>query len=74
VGVPAEIDPGIPTHGAYPEVSLQRAREKRDEARQLVDRRIDPGSLRKAHKQVNVFPDPNRPDNPSAAACVTIIK
>jgi len=39
--------------GVYPEVSLKRAREKRDEARQLLDRQIDPSSLRKAHKQAN---------------------
>src|SRR5690606_27167280 len=37
--------------GAYPEISLKRAREKRDEARQLLDRQIDPGAQRKAQKR-----------------------
>jgi integrase len=37
--------------GAYPEVTLKRAREKRDEARQLLDRQIDPSTQRKAQKQ-----------------------
>lgn len=39
--------------GVYPEVSLKRAREKRDEARLMLDRQIDPGSHRKAKKQAN---------------------
>ena len=39
--------------GVYPEVSLKRAREKRDEARQLLDRQIDPSAHRKAKKQAN---------------------
>lgn len=39
--------------GVYPEVSLKRAREKRDEARQLLDRQIDPGAQRKAKKQAD---------------------
>lgn len=34
--------------GHYPEVSLKRAREKRDEARQLLDKGIDPNAQRKA--------------------------
>lgn len=36
--------------GAYPEVSLKRAREKRAEARQLLDRQIDPGAQRRAER------------------------
>lgn len=39
--------------GVYPEISLKRAREKRDEARQLLDRQIDPGAHRKAKKQAD---------------------
>lgn len=39
--------------GVYPEVSLKRAREKRDEARQMLDRQIDPSSHRKANKLAN---------------------
>jgi hypothetical protein len=37
--------------GAYPEVTLKRAREKRAEARQLLDRQCDPSALRKARRQ-----------------------
>jgi len=36
--------------GGYPDVSLKRAREKRDEARALVADGKDPGDLRKAEK------------------------
>jgi integrase len=36
--------------GAYPDVSLKRAREKRDEARKLIADRVDPSALRKAEK------------------------
>jgi integrase len=36
--------------GAYPDVSLSRAREKRDEARRLLADGIDPGAQRKAEK------------------------
>ncbi len=36
--------------GAYPDVSLRRAREKRDEARRLLADGIDPGEHRKAAK------------------------
>jgi len=36
--------------GAYPDVSLKRAREKRDEARELLADGIDPSSKRKAEK------------------------
>ena len=39
--------------GAYPEVPLKRAREKRDEARQLLDRGIDPSAARQAAKVAN---------------------
>ncbi|MFC4307974.1 tyrosine-type recombinase/integrase [Steroidobacter flavus] len=38
--------------GVYPEVSLKRAREKREEAR-LLDRQIDPGAQRKAKQQAD---------------------
>jgi integrase len=37
--------------GAYPDVSLKRAREKREEARSHVADGVDPGDLRKAEKQ-----------------------
>jgi integrase len=36
--------------GSYPDVSLKRAREKRDEARKLVADGVDPSALRKAAK------------------------
>jgi hypothetical protein len=36
--------------GAYPDVSLKRAREKRDEARRLLADGIDPSAQRKAEK------------------------
>jgi hypothetical protein len=36
--------------GSYPDVSLARAREKRDEARRLVADGIDPSAKRKAEK------------------------
>ncbi len=36
--------------GTYPDVSLKRARERRDEARKLVANEVDPGALRKAEK------------------------
>jgi hypothetical protein len=36
--------------GAYPDVSLAKAREKRDEARRLLADGIDPSEHRKAHK------------------------
>jgi len=41
--------------GAYPDVSLKRAREKRDEARRLVADGIDPGAKRKA--EASATPD-----------------
>ena len=37
-------------HGVYPDVSLKRAREKRDEARKLLADGVDPGENRKAVK------------------------
>src|SRR5664280_2265568 len=40
--------------GAYPEISLQDARQKRDEARKQLANDIDPGAVRKAQKQVNI--------------------
>jgi integrase len=39
--------------GVYPDVSLARAREKRDEARKLIADCIDPGELRKSTKTMN---------------------
>lgn len=39
--------------GAYPDVSLKRAREKRDEARRLLADGIDPSAQRKAEKTAN---------------------
>jgi integrase len=36
--------------GAYPDVPLKRARDKRDEARRLVADAVDPGAKRKAEK------------------------
>lgn len=37
-------------HGAYPDVSLKDARERRDAARKLLAADIDPSEARKAHK------------------------
>ena len=37
--------------GAYPEISLQDARQKREEARRQLAKGIDPGAVRKAQKQ-----------------------
>ena len=37
--------------GAYPEISLADARQRRDEARRQVAHGIDPGAVRKAQKQ-----------------------
>jgi integrase len=37
--------------GGYPEISLQDARQKRDEARRQLANKIDPGAVRKAQKQ-----------------------
>lgn len=39
--------------GTYPEVSLADAREKREEARKLIARRIDPSAERKATKNLD---------------------
>jgi integrase len=39
--------------GAYPEISLQEARIKREEARKLVANNVDPGEVRKAQKQTD---------------------
>ena len=40
--------------GVYPDVSLARAREKRDEARKQIADDIDPGELRKANKIMRI--------------------
>lgn len=40
--------------GVYPDVSLKKAREKRDAARQLVSDGVDPSSHRKAQKAARV--------------------
>ena len=37
--------------GIYPDVSLKLARQRRDEARKLLARDIDPSAYRKARKQ-----------------------
>jgi len=37
--------------GAYPEISLADARQRRDEARRQIAHGIDPGAVRKAQKQ-----------------------
>jgi integrase len=38
-------------HGAYPEITLREARERRDEARRLLAQDIDPGEARKELKK-----------------------
>jgi len=45
------------TLGAYPDVSLKRAREKRDHARRLIADGIDPGAKRRAESdaKTNTF-------------------
>ena len=43
------------TLGLYPDVSLRRAREKRDDARQLIADGIDPNEQRKAERAANVY-------------------
>ncbi len=40
--------------GAYPEISLLDARQRRDDARRLLANNDDPGSVRKAQKQAKV--------------------
>lgn len=40
--------------GAYPEISLLDARQKRDEARRQLANGIDPGAVRKAQKQTKI--------------------
>jgi len=40
--------------GSYPEVSLLDARQKRDEARRLLAKAVDPGAVHKAQKQANI--------------------
>lgn len=51
--------------GSYPEISLRRAREKRDEARQLLDRNIDPSAHRKAQRRAEKL---NRDDTLTTVA------
>ncbi|MCH8335562.1 MAG: DUF4102 domain-containing protein, partial [Proteobacteria bacterium] len=43
------VEKGL-SFGIYPDVKLKRAREKRDEARALLDRGIDPAEDRKVKK------------------------
>ncbi len=45
--------------GTYPEISLQEAREKRDQARKQLANDIDPGTNRKAVKAAQVDRDTN---------------
>lgn len=40
--------------GAYPGISLAEARRKRDEARQLIAREIDPREVKKKQDTVNI--------------------
>ena len=40
--------------GAYPEISLADARQRRDEARRQVAKGIDPGAVRKAQKEAQI--------------------
>jgi integrase len=51
------IEKGPLAFGQYPEVSLKRAREKRDEARRLLDEGIDPAAKQReakvAHKRAH---------------------
>jgi hypothetical protein len=44
-----EVGP-LPTIGTYPQTSLAEARQKRDDARALIEKGIDPGDTRKAQK------------------------
>ena len=39
------------TLGSYPEISLQDARQRREDARKLLANDVDPGAIRKAQKQ-----------------------
>lgn len=39
--------------GAYPDISLKRARERRDEARKLIAEGIDPSAKKKAERQAS---------------------
>jgi hypothetical protein len=43
--------------GVYPETSLKEARQKRDEARKLMEQGIDPGEQRKAMKAAQAGAD-----------------
>ncbi|EIN00390.1 integrase family protein [Paraburkholderia hospita] len=45
--------------GVYPDVGLQKAREKRDEARKLVADGVDPSAHRKAQKQARADANAN---------------
>jgi integrase len=40
--------------GSYPEISLQDARRRRDDARKLLSNDVDPGAVRKAQRQAKV--------------------
>ena len=40
--------------GSYPEISLQNARQRRENARRLLANDVDPDAVRKAQKQANV--------------------
>ncbi|MGV8057116.1 MAG: tyrosine-type recombinase/integrase [Smithellaceae bacterium] len=40
--------------GSYPEISLQDARQRREDARKLLANDVDPGAVRKAQKQAKV--------------------
>lgn len=40
-------------HGTYPDVSLAEARQRRNEAREMLRNGIDPSAVRKAHKEAS---------------------
>lgn len=48
------IERGPLAFGQYPQVSLKRAREKRDEARRLLDQGIDPAAQRREAKAAHI--------------------
>ena len=49
--------------GIYPDVSLKKARESRDEARKLISNGVDPGSIKKQTKQTTKEPTKNNFDS-----------
>lgn len=41
--------------GAYPDVSLKQARDRRDDARRLLAQNVDPGATQKAQKRARAI-------------------